>query len=170
MIFMVSSDQGIICLIFCLCLFVGFYFLGFCLACLFVSTNDKKRKTKRPRIRRPSPYVLSLVRVYFRISVFSCLANPSSFFSRMNFLAHTDGWIIPLKMGHLIPLLSDNSLLNLNGVTQFEGNDSLSSMKKISFWSPNLFLKYKVLKKRLQLVNRWWLQGIWRIQYPGNKQ
>lgn len=67
----------------------------------------------------------------------------------MNFLAHTDGWIIPLKMGHLIPLLSDSSLLNLNGVTQFEGNDRLSSVKKISFWSPNLFLKYKALKKKV---------------------
>ena len=52
-------------------------------------------------------------------------------------------------MGHLIPLLSDNSLFNLNGVTQFEGNDCLSSVKKIRFWSPNLFSNYKALPKKV---------------------
>ena len=33
-------------------------------------------------------------------------------------------------MGHLIPLLSYNSLFNLNGVTQFEGYDRSSSVKR----------------------------------------
>ena len=33
-------------------------------------------------------------------------------------------------MGHLIPLLSYNSLFNLNGLTQFEGYDRSSSVKR----------------------------------------
>ena len=85
MIFMVSSAQGITDLFdFLFVSFCRFLFSGL-LSCLsfYVSTNDKKIKTKRSRI-----FPLCT-------GVFSCLANPSSFFSRMNFLAHPGGWIIP---------------------------------------------------------------------------
>lgn len=66
MIFVVSSAQGITDLF-------DFLFVSFCrlsfsglLSCLsfHVSTNDKKIKTKRSRIRGPSPYV----RLYFLVS------------------------------------------------------------------------------------------------------
>ena len=74
MIFMVSSAQGITDLFdFLFVSFCRFLFSGL-LSCLsfYVSTNDKKIKTKRsrirgsedPRIRGPSPYV----RVYFLVS------------------------------------------------------------------------------------------------------
>ena len=128
MIFMVSSAQGITDLFdFLFVSFCRFLFSGL-LSCLsfYVSTNDKKIKTKRSRIRgSEDPRTFPLC-----TGVFSCLANPSSFFSRMNFLAHPGGWIIPWNMGHLIPLLSYNSLFNLNGVTQFEGYDRSSSVKR----------------------------------------
>ena len=66
MIFMVSSAQGITDLFdFLFVSFCRFLFSGL-LSCLsfYVSTNDKKIKTKKSRIRGPSPYV----RVSFLVS------------------------------------------------------------------------------------------------------
>ena len=51
-------------------------------------------------------------------------------------------------MGHLIPLLSYNSLFNLKGVTQFEGYDRSSSVKRTQVVVAELVFELQSAQKK----------------------